>query len=115
MAISKAQGLAVLKYRAKAYDRLSTDIPKGKRDAYNLAASELGLSLSKLIQNGVEEFIARHADKEIERPAQPAAEKLSADDRQLVEEFAKLPVDVRKAITKIISAVNSSKGGGKND
>ena len=114
MAISKAQGLAVLKYRAKAYDRLSTDIPKGKRDAYNLAASELGLSLSKLIQNGVEEFIARHAATDTESPAQVAAEKLSADDRRLVEEFAKLPADAQKHFLKAFAAVNSSKGGGGN-
>ena len=105
MAITESQKESIAKYRAEKRDRLSTDIPKGKRDAYNLAASELGLSLSKLIQCGVEEFIARHAGKEIERP-QVVEEKFSAEEKRLVEEFAKLPVDVRKALIKLVGAIN---------
>ena len=46
--------------RKDKWERLAVEIPKGKRDIYKMAARELGLSLSKLIQNGVEEYIKNH-------------------------------------------------------
>ena len=45
-------------------DKIAINVPKGKRDVYRRAAAELGLSLSILIQNGVEEFILKQADEE---------------------------------------------------
>ena len=44
-------------------ERLAIEVPKGKRDEYKAAAQELGLSLSRLVQNGVEEYIRNHFDK----------------------------------------------------
>ena len=61
MAMSKAQRLAIRIYQQEKCDRLTADVPKGKRDAYKHIAAELGLSLSKLIQNAVEEYACNHA------------------------------------------------------
>ena len=49
--------------RKDKWERLAVEIPKGKRDIYKMAARELGLSLSKLIQNGVEEYIKNHGEE----------------------------------------------------
>lgn len=50
-------------HRKDKWERLVVEIPKGKREAYKIAARELGLSLSKLIQNGVEEYIKTHGEE----------------------------------------------------
>jgi len=109
-------------YKNANYDRLAIWIKKGKRDEYKQAAAQQGMSLAAfltraadlLVQYGVEDF-ANHAATDAESPAQVAAEKLSADERRLVEEFAKLPADAQKHFLKAFAAVNSSKGGGGND
>ena len=49
--------------RKDKWERLAVEIPKGKRDIYKMAARDLGLSLSKLIQNGVEEYIKNHGEE----------------------------------------------------
>ncbi len=60
MAVSKAQILANLRYRAKTYDRVSIDVKKGKREEWKKAAKERGISLALIIQKGVEEYILNH-------------------------------------------------------
>lgn len=123
MAVSKAQALAVLKYRAKAYDRLSTDVPKGKRDEYNAAAKSLSLSLSKLIQNGVEEYISNHAGGEKIPPSWPPTpgNKLSPEDQRLLDSAGKLTPEARKQLVKFLeiltarAATLDTKGGDEND
>lgn len=42
------------------WERLPIQLPKGKRDAYKMAAQEFGIAMSKLVQNGVEEYIKNH-------------------------------------------------------
>ena len=111
MTISRAQNLAVLKYRAKVYDRVSIDVPKGKRDAYNLAAKELKLSLAMLIQNGVEEFIKNHAGEKVTLDVKPE-NQLSAADKKLIEAFGKCPEHVKPTLKKLIEQL--AKGGGDN-
>ena len=49
--------------RKDKWERLAVEIPKGKRDIYKTAAQELGLSLSVLIQIGVEEYIKNHGEE----------------------------------------------------
>lgn len=57
-----------MKYRnPNNYDRIIIEVRKGKRDAYKLAASELGLSLSMLVQRGVEEYVQNHADEDLQK------------------------------------------------
>lgn len=60
MATSRAQKLAVMKYRDKTYERIVLDVRKGKRDYYKEEAAKRGLSLAMLIQKGVEEYIENH-------------------------------------------------------
>lgn len=65
MVASKTQLLANARYREKAYDALNIFVKKGKKDFYKDSAAKLGISLSALIQKGVEEYIEKNlSDKE---------------------------------------------------
>jgi len=112
MAISESQKLSIAKYRQEKRDRISTDVPKGKREVYNVAAKGLGLSLSMLIQNGVEEYISRHAGK---NPlAKPQTKSLSPAEEKLLAEFSKLPPDAKKHLVELAKIINQ-KGDVQND
>ena len=93
------QILANANYRAKAYDRISIDVKKGKRDTYNAAAKDLDLSLAMLIQLGTEEFIRNHAGEKFSVPVTGTAsvpeKKWTASERRLVETFGRLPEKTR--------------------
>ena len=52
------------KYKDVHYDRLAIWVKKGKRDIYKKAAAELGVSLSMLVRDGVEEFIRNHLSED---------------------------------------------------
>ena len=101
-------------YRLKdSYDRLTVNLPEGKRDVYISAAHEFGISVSGLVQLGVEEFIANHADEESARKVK-ACEKLSAQERRLLKAFDALPKESRSIVLRLvedfalkISGVNS--------
>lgn len=103
------QILANANYRAKAYDRISIDVKKGKRDTYNAAAKDLDLSLAMLIQLGTEEFIQNHAGEKFSVPAKEAAsvpeKKLTAAERRLVEAFARLPEKTRAKFAGLLENV----------
>lgn len=107
MAITESQKESIARYRAEKRDRLSTDIPKGKRDVYNAAAKELKLSLAQLIQNGVEEYIRNHAG-DIVVPATRQTETISAEERRLIKSFANLPDNVKPTIKKLVEQLAQS-------
>ena len=111
MPVSNAQKLSIQKYRQEKRDQLAVDVPKGKRDAYKAIAAELGLSLSMLIQRSVESYAGLQSVESL-KPApmtkEPTAEKLSAQERTLLDEFNRLPVDVQKAFLKTFKAINAA-------
>ena len=119
---SKPQLLAAAKYRQENCDQLAVDIPKGKKALYKQAAAEMGLSLTALIQNGVEGFVNERCEGFFQREnfspiTQNVAstEKLSANEKRLVEEFNQLPVETQKALLKLVKTINEqSKGGVQN-
>ena len=89
-------------YRLKdSYDRLTVNLPEGKRDVYVSAAHEFGISVSGLVQLGVEEFIATHSDTESVKKVK-ATEKLSAQERRLLKAFEALPKESRALIVKLV-------------
>ena len=49
MSVSDAQIRAKSKYRAKAYDQINLQIPKGQREVYKAQAAAHGLSLNAYI------------------------------------------------------------------
>lgn len=107
MAISESQKLSIAKYRQEKRDRLSTDIPKGKRAEYNAAAGHLGISLALLVQNGVEEYIRNHAGEEFKpTTTQDKQPRLSANEQELLEIFSRLPDDAQKGFIKSCKAIN---------
>ena len=60
MAVPKSRLLANARYREKAYDSVTVQLKKGRRDYYKEEAAKRGLSLAMLIQKGVEEYIENH-------------------------------------------------------
>lgn len=105
MILAKEQAAAIEKFRAKKFDRVTVNVPKGKRDLYKLGAEFLDLSLSALIQNAVEDYLESHWGKSPAKVEKPVAEeklKLSAEERRLLENFAKLPKSVQKKFAGLI-------------
>ena len=82
-------------------DRLTVNLPEGKRDMYTSAAHTFGISISGLVQLGVEEFIANHADEESGRKVK-ACEKLSSQERKLLKAFDALPKESRTIVLKLV-------------
>ena len=109
MSVSIAQKLAKAKYQQEKRTLIATEVSKEKGEFYRTTATEFGISLSKLVQNGVEEFIQNHAGQNLSLVAQNSEPKLSAADKKLVEEFNQLPVDTQKVIAKLIATINATK------
>ncbi len=68
-----------------------------------MVAAELGISLSGLIQNAVEEYIQNHADElvDIERSV-IAEESFTEAELRLSENFSKLPKRVQQKFAGLI-------------
>ena len=96
-------------YKKTKYDSILFRVKKGKADDYRQAAQDLGIKFWDLIQAGVEEYIANHGGEEINSSqvmtSQPS-EKLSAEQKKLVEEFSRLPPDAQKFLLKFLKALN---------
>ena len=99
MAVSPAKRISIATYQQEKCDRITADIPKGKRDAYKRIAAELDISLASLIQVGVEEYARTHAGEKFSVPVTGTAsvpeKKLTASERRLVETFGRLPKETR--------------------
>lgn len=102
MSVSIPKRISIAKYQQEKCDRITMDIPKGKRDAYKQIAAEMGLSLSMLVQNGVEGYARNYEGVVIPATANVAAEKISADERRLLDAAAKFPTDTRKLFLKLV-------------
>lgn len=104
-------------YKKANYDNILFRVKKGKADDYRQAAQDLGIGFWELIQSGVEEFIQNHAGGDF-LPVKPApmnkeqpAEKLSAQEKTLLAEFNRLPVDAQKALLKFLKTLNERQEG----
>lgn len=111
---SAAQLAAVKRYRAKTYDTVAFDVPKGTRDKYKQAATSFGLSLAKFLATSADEFIQNHAGEnraanQLMTAITPTIEKpgevLSREEKKLLEDFRQLPVDSQKHIRGVIRAI----------
>ena len=111
MATSQSQKIAVQKYRAKTYDTIGFDVPKGKREEFKQKAASLGISLAKFLFLSAESYGAKHAGEVV--TVKPE-NQLSAEERKLIDEFNQLPTDAQKHLLKFVKAVNQTKGGGDN-
>lgn len=63
--MGKASTKAQNKYIAKAYDRINLTMPKGKKDAVQIHAAQLGESVNAFINRAIDEAMQR------DRPADP--------------------------------------------
>lgn len=115
MAVSNAKRISIANYQQEKCDRITADIPKGKRAAYKQIAAELNLSLALLIQHGVEEYAQNHAGENFASMMKNFAtksatestpeKKLTAKERQLVETFARLPEKTQAKFTGLLENV----------
>lgn len=109
MTVSNTKRIGIKKYQQEKCDRITADIPKGKRDAYKMIAAEKGLSLSQLIQNSVESFAGLHGGELPASVSTSTRESISAADKRLVDEFNQLPVEAQKHFLKAFRAINEVK------
>ena len=109
MAVPDSKRISIAKYQQEKCDRLTVDVPKGKRAAYHLIAKELGVSLAMLIQNSVEEHARNYAGENLSVPADASKsepeKKLTASERRLVETFARLPEKTRAKFAGLLENV----------
>lgn len=103
MAVSQAQKLAKAKYQQEKRSLIAAEVSKAKGEEYRAKAAELGISLSALIQRGIEEYICNRIGGEFTttRP-----DSLSASEKELIEVFNRLPDDAQKSLIKTCKAIN---------
>ena len=116
MAVSRAKRISIAAYQQEKCDRLTADVPKGKREVYKRIAAELNLSLASLIQVGVEEYARAHAGEDqaanqlaagvsaVEKPG----ETLSREEKKLLEDFRQMPANLQKHVHGLIQAINDA-------
>lgn len=89
--------LANHKYRRENRDRLTIDVPKGKREVYKQLATEMKISVTQLIQYGVELLTQSRKKNQ--------GDKLSAEQRQLIEMVSKLNPKACKYLIKFLETL----------
>ncbi len=99
-------------YKKKYYDSVIFRVKKGVRDEYNAKAATLGMSLSQLIQRGVESYGEGVQDVAPVKPAS-IAPQLTGEQRKILDAVESLPPDARRALMKFLHALQAEKGGEK--
>lgn len=113
MARTEGQKISRQKYESKAYDQVLIKVKKGKREEYRQAAESLGLGQMELFRTAVEEYLQKHGVEgyalvQAGEGVIPATskveptEKLTADERRLVQAASKVPNDTRKLFLKLV-------------
>ena len=108
-------------YKKNNYDSILFRVKKGKKAEYQQAASELGLGKMELMRVAVEEYIAHRRDEKsvgsrdadlspVDTNNAPITckqpeQNLSTEQKQIIEEFNKLPVETQKAFLKLLEPV----------
>lgn len=95
----------------KAYDRITMDVPLGKRAEYKEAAFQFQMPLTVLFQRAVEEYITNYGDKVMPR------EQLTVRDKLLLKKLKQLPPDTQRLVVKFVenmASVVANKGDVEN-
>lgn len=105
--------MSTAEYKREKFDRLNIYVPKGNGAKYQQAAKDFGISQSEMIRLAVETYIADRSLHDLPvKPApmakEPPAEKLTSQEKTLLDEFNRLPVDVQKAFLKTFKAINAA-------
>ena len=105
MAVSQAQKLAKAKYQQEKRSLIAAEVSKTKGEEYRAKAVSLGISLSSLIQRGIESYIANHTGEDF--TLSTPTPQMSQAEKQLLSDFNALPDDTKKALLKLIKAINN--------
>lgn len=89
------------KNREEVCERISLDVPLGKRAVYKEAAKQFKVSLVNLIQISVEEFIANHSGEDI-KDKLVQHERLTPRDKLLFDRFKELPPYAQRSVVKFV-------------
>ena len=109
MSISNTKRIGIKKYQQEKCDRITADIPKGKREEFKEKAARLGLSLSMLIQHSVESYGEGCEVVTIQNPEN----QLSTDEKKLLDEVSQLPPDAQRLLVKFLQSINRTANRGK--
>lgn len=82
-------------------ERISLDVPQGKRAVYREAANQFKMSFAGLFQIAVEEFIANHSGEDV-KDKLVQSERLTPRDKLLLEKFKQLQPKTQRAVMKFI-------------
>ena len=103
---------AKARYQKNKRKLISADVPKETGEMYKSYATTIGVSMSSLIRQAVDEFIARHASEKLDelnqtQPAQivNAPPKLTGDEKRLVDAFNNLSPKAQKTLIKFLDAL----------
>jgi len=104
MARTLSDKISRQKYNDTHYDQILLRVKKGKRDEYKQSAAQLGLGLMEMMRLATEEFIRTHAGEKFVMATTPESpqEKISDDDKRLLELFAKLPKNTRAKFVSLL-------------
>ena len=92
--------MSTAEYKKKNYTQLGFLVKKGQEIEYKAKAAALGMSLSQLIQRGVESYGGEGVPTVA--PVKPA---LTAEQRKILDAVDSLPESSRKALLKFLQTL----------
>ena len=98
--------MSTAEYKKKNYTHLGFLVKKGKESEYKAKAAALGMSLSQLIQRGVESYGGEGVQENT--PVKPAGTVLTHEQRKILDAVESLPPDARRALLKILYTLQQS-------
>lgn len=105
--------MSTAEYKREKYTQLAFYVPKSKGTEYKQVARDLGMQQSDMLRQAIEEFVQNHAGGDF-LPVKPAPIKITPEpqitkeQRAMLEEISKLPVDTQKALLKFLRSLNGN-------
>ena len=118
MSRTEGEKISRQKYESKAYDQILLKVKKGKREEYKQAAAIRGLGQMEMIRLAIEKYIG---EEFVPLPTTTPENKLSTEDKRLLDSAGKLTPEARKQLVKFLeiltarAATLDTKGGDEND
>ena len=105
--VSSAKRTAIKIYQQEKCDRLTADVPKGKREQYRAKAASLGISLAALIQTSIESYGVPAGEIPAGISTTAPAEKITAEQRRLIDATDDLTPNERRALLKFLELLKA--------
>lgn len=103
-----------LNKQKEGHERISLDVPQGKRAVYKAAAKQFKVSLVNLINLALDEFIENHSGEDV-KDQLIQHERFTTRDKLLIEKYKQLSPKTQRAVMKFIDNVASLTAGDKKE